>query len=440
MITQIRLRNFKSFREAAVPLGRFTIILGANGAGKSNLFDALRFLRAIGQGRSVREALEGRMVSGPTLAVADGVRGGSAAATYFGSDDHVFEISVDVLIVADGIDYRITYTVSVDTRLYRVVDEELSCDYFHGDVPYVFSTHPEVAPLDNSTDAPSIQARFYKKQRGVNPKREFSPFDFILTQFTGRKAESNDNDEVAQCVRDELAAISPLELRPETLRMYATRGNVTLGEHGEHFAAAVADLLERAGQLPSHRIYTDNERAGAQARLSAVLSWIDEVTPRGATSLTAESAPTGEVVFGLREGPFDRVIAAPSLSDGTLRFAALAFAAIAPPRGQKALVIEELENGINPSRLPLLIQMLDQVTQRDDDRQVIASTHSPAILDAATADVIESCVVVGWDDDAAASTARRLVDLPGFDAAIHDSGATLGDLQTEGWINAAAAS
>lgn len=44
MITRIRLCNFKSFRDVSVPLGRFTVVLGANGAGKSNLFDVRRLL------------------------------------------------------------------------------------------------------------------------------------------------------------------------------------------------------------------------------------------------------------------------------------------------------------------------------------------------------------------------------------------------------------
>ncbi len=431
MITGIHLRNFKSFRDAHVPMGRFTVILGANGAGKSNLFDALRFLRAIGHGRSVRDALEGRTVAGPTLSVVDGVRGGSAAASYFGSDRTGFDIEVDLLV--EG--YVINYWVSVDTRLFRVVGEELRCDYRGG--PYVFSTRPEVGPLDSDPDGPVIPARFYKEQRGVNPKRDFSPFDFVLTQFTGRKAESNLNEEVADCVRRELAAISPLELRPEVLRTYSTRGNAELGEHGENFAGAVADLLERAGEIRSHRQTSEAERQTARERLDGVLSWVDQVTPRGVDSLTAQSAPTGEVVFGLREAPFDRVISAPSLSDGTLRFAALAFAAIDPAPAQKTLVIEELENGVNPSRLPLLIQMLDQVTSVDDTTQVIASTHSPAVLDSATDDILSACVAIGWDDESASSTVSRLLDLPGYPEIRADGEVTLGELQAEGWINAA---
>ena len=43
-IEQLRLKNFKSFRQAKIPLAKgFTTIAGANGTGKSNLLDAILF-------------------------------------------------------------------------------------------------------------------------------------------------------------------------------------------------------------------------------------------------------------------------------------------------------------------------------------------------------------------------------------------------------------
>jgi AAA15 family ATPase/GTPase len=50
MLERLKLRNFKSFREASVPLGPLTLVVGTNASGKSNLRDALRFLHGIGQG------------------------------------------------------------------------------------------------------------------------------------------------------------------------------------------------------------------------------------------------------------------------------------------------------------------------------------------------------------------------------------------------------
>lgn len=57
MLEKIQLRGFKSFHDAEVPLGRLTLIVGANASGKSNLRDALRFLHGVGQGYALAEIL-----------------------------------------------------------------------------------------------------------------------------------------------------------------------------------------------------------------------------------------------------------------------------------------------------------------------------------------------------------------------------------------------
>ncbi len=49
MLTRLSVRNFKSIREAEVRFGPLTCFLGHNGAGKSNLFDAIHFLGALAE-------------------------------------------------------------------------------------------------------------------------------------------------------------------------------------------------------------------------------------------------------------------------------------------------------------------------------------------------------------------------------------------------------
>jgi hypothetical protein len=92
MIDHLKLTNFKNFQEAGVGLGPFTVLIGANASGKSNIRDAFRFLHGIGRGYSLPEILGEKYVGGER--VWDGVRGGTREVAYSGSDS--FGLRVDL--------------------------------------------------------------------------------------------------------------------------------------------------------------------------------------------------------------------------------------------------------------------------------------------------------------------------------------------------------
>lgn len=46
MINQINIKNFKSIVDMTIPLGRFNVIIGPNGCGKSNILEAIAFSAA----------------------------------------------------------------------------------------------------------------------------------------------------------------------------------------------------------------------------------------------------------------------------------------------------------------------------------------------------------------------------------------------------------
>lgn len=76
-----------------------------------------------------------------------------------------------------------------------------------------------------------------------------------------------------------------------------------------------------------------------------------------------------------------------SLSDGMLRFLALAILE-ADPQARGLVCLEEPENGIHPRRIPAMLQLLQDIAVDvecpvgPDDllRQVIVNTHSPAVV------------------------------------------------------------
>jgi hypothetical protein len=76
-----------------------------------------------------------------------------------------------------------------------------------------------------------------------------------------------------------------------------------------------------------------------------------------------------------------------ALSDGTLRFLALAVLDL-DPEAQGLLCLEEPENGIHPERIPAMLNLLQDIAtdvnepvgQDNPLRQVIINTHSPAVV------------------------------------------------------------
>ena len=60
MITSIRLVDFKNFVDETLRLGPFTMIVGTNASGKSNIRDAFRFLHGIGRGYTLPEIVGGK--------------------------------------------------------------------------------------------------------------------------------------------------------------------------------------------------------------------------------------------------------------------------------------------------------------------------------------------------------------------------------------------
>ena len=69
MITSIRLKNFKNFADETLRVGPFTLLVGANASGKSNIRDAFRFLSGIGRelhpGGDFRRQTRGRLGTDP---------------------------------------------------------------------------------------------------------------------------------------------------------------------------------------------------------------------------------------------------------------------------------------------------------------------------------------------------------------------------------------
>ncbi len=307
MLTSVHLKNYKSFVDATVQLAPLTVLIGANGSGKSNFLDALRFCQFI----AIQTTAKLRK----------------------------FDSEIDQ-------NFRLCLT---GNELSLVVERK-------------------------------------------------SPAELIGMTGGGEK--------------EFFAAMHTFELDPKQLASYAPRkGSPEMDARGEGFARLV------------HAICTNKNHK------QTYLDWLAELRPDQITDVEAKEGANDDLLFRLQEHG-KSWIAAPSLSDGTLRFAALAALLFQEPI-PSLICIEEIENGMHPARLNLVVQLLQALVQRGS--QVIVTTHAPwllAWLDEAERDAVQ----LFYCDDTGASQVKSLRDHQPAMQALKSG--RIDDLFAEGFLEA----
>ena len=141
----------------------------------------------------------------------------------------------------------------------------------------------------------------------------------------------------------------------------------------------------------------------------------------------------GKISLELTEsfGAIDRKCSAELLSDGTLRVLAIAAALLSAPQGS-TVVIEEVDNGVHPSRAnQLLTTMREQAEKRGV--RLLLSTHNPALMDALPDKALADVIFCYRDMQKGDSRLLRLADLSDYVGLV--SQGPLGELVTNGIID-----
>jgi predicted ATPase len=118
------------------------------------------------------------------------------------------------------------------------------------------------------------------------------------------------------------------------------------------------------------------------------------------------------------------------MSDGTLRFLAILTALLTRPEGS-LIVIEEVDNGLHPSRATLLLQTIQEIgANRSID--LLITTHNPALMDELGAEMIPFIQVVHRDTLDGSSKITLLEDIKTLPKLL--ARGSVGELSTRGVI------
>jgi predicted ATPase len=195
------------------------------------------------------------------------------------------------------------------------------------------------------------------------------------------------------------------------MRGYANMRDAQIEEDGSNLSAVL------------YRICQQGEAAKQQ-----LLAFISSLPEQDITDIQFIETERRDVMLRLQEqfGSQQRLIDAPLLSDGTLRVLAIAATLLTAPEGA-LVIIEEIDNGVHPSRAEMLVQQMTAIAKQRQLRLLLTS-HNPALLDALPDQALADVLCCYRDPKEGNSRLVRLSDMERFPELIAQG--TLGDLMT----------
>lgn len=412
MITAVTLESFKSYHQARLPLAPLTVMIGANASGKSNFIEGMRLISWLAQGQrlsAIQYAVQsGERVLRGTIDDLASQRCGEFGLGVESGENEWNCLTMRLTRRPDGL---------------HITSETLSHE--GAGVPLYTLDQPSSA---QGTDVAVAYNNF--SQGAGNPHVSCTDQVAIFTQLTSPasfEVSHNQSREriplVTRKLEKCLSAMLFLDPVPARMRSYSFPSDAALHGDGSNVSAALCNLWgrdENAKNAPfaSHR--------------RAILGFIQSLPEQQIEGLSFLEEPRGGVMVKLREtfGGEARDYDASLLSDGTLRVLAIAAAMLSAPEGS-LVVIEEIDNGVHPSRAHHLLHQIKQIAEQRSLR-VLLSTHNPALLDALPNSAVPDVVFCYRDPVNGASRLVRLADLPEYPELL--ARGPLGHLMTSGLL------
>ena len=404
MLTRLRVSGFKNLVDVDVRFGPFTCIAGPNGVGKSNLFDAIRFLSALADRPLVEAALTVRGDDNGTRVTTD-VRSlfhrhGEQSASEMSFEAEIIvpsEGEDDLGQKAEATNTFLRYALNLAYRKDENLGSQGSLEVLKEELDYFTVTKaPGSLPLPHSLSwRQSVISGKRKGKQFISTEGEGDARIVRLHQDGGSRGRplwqvkklnrtvlsttNTSESPTALLARREMQSWRLLQLEPSALRKPDEFSNPTkMGSNGSHLAATLNRLAHQNGDVT-----TGGGHSTVCARVANRLAQlIDDVR-----TVSIDRDEKRELLSVNVMGTDKTVHAARSLSDGTLRFLALAVLE-QDPEVQGVLCLEEPENGIHPARIPAMIRLLrdiatdtrEPVSPDNPLRQVIVNTHSPSVF------------------------------------------------------------
>lgn len=416
MLTKIELINFKSYKKATLPLDPMTMLIGSNASGKSNAIEGLRLLSWLAQGNRL-SSIQSAVQESKQL-----MRGRIQDLGYNALPR--FSLSCYGEYARQTQSLEISLEIKEDDTLH-LVGEAMSDLLISPGLPiYQVTGHA----IGMGTD---LQVEYNNFARGgrkpkISCSNQFAVFaqlDSPSKFHNGHKKSRQIIPKATENFRLWLSNVLFLDPVPSRMRDYSFKTEKQLSGDGKNLSSVLFHLW--GGDKAKAELSNDE-----QNNRDEIIKFIRHLPEQDIETIAFLSGPRGEVMVKLAEtfGGERRAYDASLLSDGTLRVLTIAAAMLSAPK-EGMVVIEEIDNGIHPSRVK---QLLEQIATLANCRRlhVLLSSHNPALLDALPNSAVPNVVFCYRDTENGSSRLVRLQDLPDYPELIAQGG--IGRLMTTG--------
>ena len=341
-IEALRIKNFKAFKDVEMQdIPAFCVIVGANGTGKSTLFNIFGFLK---------DAL----TTNVTTALIK--QGGSRGFQEVRSRNSEGSIEIEIKFRETSTSPLVTYLLQINERKGKAVVEREILKYRRGSggQPWHFLDFREgkgVAVINELESVRDINDLKREEQSLKSPDilavkglAQFERFPAVVA--LGNLIENW-----------HVSDFHISKARPEQETSYAEH----LSREGENLSLVIQYLYQF-----HHQIFEE-----------IVLKMKHRVP--GITKVEAKTTEEGRVLLKFQDGAFEDPFLARYVSDGTIKMLAY-LTLLYDPNPHPLLCVEEPENQLYPRLLSELAEEFRAYSERGG--QVFVSTHSPDFLNA----------------------------------------------------------
>jgi len=387
MLKQINLKNWKSFKEATLYIDPITILIGTNSSGKSNIIDALDLLSRIPEAKSLEFALIGDSHT-------PGIRGGLEWVVRKPETQFTLEAVVsgeyrqkNEQVKFDCL-YSITTEIEPKIQLLNEFIKLIKSNESHKTYNLYENTVSRINSLLNLSSSgikmtlgeyeSSALNQLFPSSQFILMNQKYLPFYNFYSLITTTWSYTTTVEVIKK-----IFIINPI---PQNMRNYSPLSK-TLEQDGSNIAGVLAALPEPEKEKIEQTLlnYLSQLPEGDLQRV-----WAEPVGRLGSDAMLY-----CEEKWGKNHEPL--LVDARGMSDGTLRFLAILTALLTRPEGS-LIVIEEVDNGLHPSRAGLLLKMLKEIGKKRNI-DILVTTHNPALMDELTPDFIPFVMVAYRDQD-----------------------------------------